>query len=174
MRQSRAPETFRVKSFGCQMNVYDGERMAELLAAQGLSAAEEGVDGGEADRLPGARHAAEDGARREGAAHHGGVAGAHPVEEALDGRHDRVVDRGHGVMRRVHRVVRRGEDLAHVALAAEHHELEVAGEPQRERRAVAPAAVTQQLEGAVEEEADLDRDRPARPRRTVRADDGLR
>ena len=31
MRKTRAPETFRVKSFGCQMNVYDGERMAELL-----------------------------------------------------------------------------------------------------------------------------------------------
>ena len=32
------PETFHVKSFGCQMNVYDGERMGELLAAQGLAA----------------------------------------------------------------------------------------------------------------------------------------
>lgn len=39
-----APRTFRVKSFGCQMNVYDGERMAELLAAQGLSAASDGDD----------------------------------------------------------------------------------------------------------------------------------
>ena len=28
------PKTFRVKSFGCQMNVYDGERMAELLDAR--------------------------------------------------------------------------------------------------------------------------------------------
>jgi tRNA-2-methylthio-N6-dimethylallyladenosine synthase len=37
-----APKTFAVKSFGCQMNVYDGERMAELLAAQGMSAASEG------------------------------------------------------------------------------------------------------------------------------------
>jgi len=44
MRQTRAPETFRVKSFGCQMNVYDGERMAELLAAKGLRAAPEGED----------------------------------------------------------------------------------------------------------------------------------
>ena len=44
MRQSRAPETFRVKSFGCQMNVYDGERMAELLAEQGMRAAPEGED----------------------------------------------------------------------------------------------------------------------------------
>jgi len=38
------PRTYRVKSFGCQMNVYDGERMAELLADQGLSAAPEGAD----------------------------------------------------------------------------------------------------------------------------------
>ena len=37
-----APQTFAVKSFGCQMNVYDGERMAELLTAQGMSAAAEG------------------------------------------------------------------------------------------------------------------------------------
>jgi tRNA-2-methylthio-N6-dimethylallyladenosine synthase len=36
------PRTYRVKSFGCQMNVYDGERMAELLADQGLSLAPEG------------------------------------------------------------------------------------------------------------------------------------
>src|SRR4051794_11604406 len=35
------PKTFRIKSFGCQMNVYDGERMAELLGAQGMSAAAE-------------------------------------------------------------------------------------------------------------------------------------
>jgi tRNA-2-methylthio-N6-dimethylallyladenosine synthase len=34
------PKTYRVKSFGCQMNVYDGERMAELLGAQGMTAAE--------------------------------------------------------------------------------------------------------------------------------------
>src|SRR5829696_1756026 len=33
------PRTFHVKSFGCQMNVYDGERMAELLEGEGLSAA---------------------------------------------------------------------------------------------------------------------------------------
>ncbi|MFL6844516.1 MAG: tRNA (N6-isopentenyl adenosine(37)-C2)-methylthiotransferase MiaB [Allosphingosinicella sp.] len=30
------PRTFHVKSFGCQMNVYDGERMAELLEGEGL------------------------------------------------------------------------------------------------------------------------------------------
>ena len=33
----RTPQTFHVKSFGCQMNVYDGERMAELMAADGLT-----------------------------------------------------------------------------------------------------------------------------------------
>ena len=36
------PRTYRVKSFGCQMNAYDGERMTELLDAQGLSPAAEG------------------------------------------------------------------------------------------------------------------------------------
>src|SRR3569623_233582 len=36
----RAPKTFQIKSYGCQMNVYDGDRMAELLEAEGLSAAE--------------------------------------------------------------------------------------------------------------------------------------
>ena len=34
------PKTFHVKSFGCQMNVYDGERMAELLGARGMTAAD--------------------------------------------------------------------------------------------------------------------------------------
>ena len=38
------PKTYRVKSFGCQMNVYDGERMAELLGANGMSAAPDGAD----------------------------------------------------------------------------------------------------------------------------------
>ena len=38
------PKTYRVKSFGCQMNVYDGERMAELLGAQGMRAAADGED----------------------------------------------------------------------------------------------------------------------------------
>ncbi|MBN2973671.1 tRNA (N6-isopentenyl adenosine(37)-C2)-methylthiotransferase MiaB [Roseomonas aeriglobus] len=33
------PKTFHVKSFGCQMNVYDGERMAEAMAAAGYTAA---------------------------------------------------------------------------------------------------------------------------------------
>ena len=40
-----APRTFAVKSFGCQMNVYDGERMAELMAGEGLVPA----DAAEAD-----------------------------------------------------------------------------------------------------------------------------
>ena len=31
------PATYAVKSFGCQMNVYDGERMAETLEADGLT-----------------------------------------------------------------------------------------------------------------------------------------
>jgi tRNA-2-methylthio-N6-dimethylallyladenosine synthase len=39
-----SPKTFRIKSFGCQMNVYDGERMAELLGANGMAAAAEGAD----------------------------------------------------------------------------------------------------------------------------------
>ena len=38
------PKTFKIKSFGCQMNVYDGERMAELLGAKGMIAAAEGDD----------------------------------------------------------------------------------------------------------------------------------
>jgi len=39
---SQSPKTYRVKSFGCQMNVYDGQRMEELLAAQGITPAPEG------------------------------------------------------------------------------------------------------------------------------------
>jgi tRNA-2-methylthio-N6-dimethylallyladenosine synthase len=44
--KNRDPKTFHVKSFGCQMNVYDGDRMAELLEAEGLTAA---ADAGSAD-----------------------------------------------------------------------------------------------------------------------------
>jgi tRNA-2-methylthio-N6-dimethylallyladenosine synthase len=33
-RPMNAPKTFRIKSFGCQMNVYDGERISELLGDQ--------------------------------------------------------------------------------------------------------------------------------------------
>ena len=34
-----SPKTFKIKSFGCQMNVYDGERMAELLDSRGMRVA---------------------------------------------------------------------------------------------------------------------------------------
>jgi tRNA-2-methylthio-N6-dimethylallyladenosine synthase len=44
MTTRETPRTYRVKSFGCQMNVYDGERMGELLAAQGLAPAAEGEE----------------------------------------------------------------------------------------------------------------------------------
>ena len=44
MSTSAPPKTYRVKSFGCQMNVYDGERMAELLGQQGIAPAAEGED----------------------------------------------------------------------------------------------------------------------------------
>jgi len=37
-------KTFHVKSFGCQMNVYDGERMSEMLGAQGYVPAADGAD----------------------------------------------------------------------------------------------------------------------------------
>ena len=38
-----APQTFAVHTFGCQMNVYDSERIAETLAADGMAVAGEGV-----------------------------------------------------------------------------------------------------------------------------------
>ena len=41
-----SPKTFHVKSFGCQMNMYDGDRMSELMAAEGLVATD---DAGTAD-----------------------------------------------------------------------------------------------------------------------------
>jgi tRNA-2-methylthio-N6-dimethylallyladenosine synthase len=44
MPPSTPPQTYKVKSFGCQMNVYDGERMGELLASQGMTAAPEGAE----------------------------------------------------------------------------------------------------------------------------------
>jgi len=40
------PKTFKIKSFGCQMNVYDGDRMAEMLSDRGMRAA---IDGEDAD-----------------------------------------------------------------------------------------------------------------------------
>jgi tRNA-2-methylthio-N6-dimethylallyladenosine synthase len=36
------PKSFHVKSFGCQMNVYDGERMSEMLGSEGMVSATEG------------------------------------------------------------------------------------------------------------------------------------
>jgi len=42
---AQKPRTFHVKSFGCQMNMYDGSRMAELLEAEGMSK----VQGADAD-----------------------------------------------------------------------------------------------------------------------------
>ncbi len=44
MKATTPPKTYRVKSFGCQMNVYDGERMAEMLGARGIVPAPEGED----------------------------------------------------------------------------------------------------------------------------------
>ena len=44
MRKTTPPKTYRVESFGCQMNVYDGERMAEMFDHQGITPAAEGED----------------------------------------------------------------------------------------------------------------------------------
>ena len=44
MVKTKDPQTFRVKSFGCQMNVYDGERMGEMLSAKGMRPALDGAD----------------------------------------------------------------------------------------------------------------------------------
>ncbi len=44
MKPTTPPKTYRVKSFGCQMNVYDGERMAELLGERGIAPAAEGEE----------------------------------------------------------------------------------------------------------------------------------
>jgi tRNA-2-methylthio-N6-dimethylallyladenosine synthase len=38
------PKRVHVKSFGCQMNVYDGERMAELMTADGMVTADSAED----------------------------------------------------------------------------------------------------------------------------------
>ena len=38
------PKTFKIKSFGCQMTVYAGERRAELLSQQDMTAAADGED----------------------------------------------------------------------------------------------------------------------------------
>ncbi|MGB5076729.1 MAG: tRNA (N6-isopentenyl adenosine(37)-C2)-methylthiotransferase MiaB [Sphingorhabdus sp.] len=39
-----SPKTYHVKNYGCQMNVYDGERMSEMLEAQGMTAADQKAD----------------------------------------------------------------------------------------------------------------------------------
>ena len=44
MKPTTSPKTYRVKSFGCQMNVYDGERMAEMLGTRGIVPAPEGEE----------------------------------------------------------------------------------------------------------------------------------
>ncbi len=44
MKPTNPPKTYRVKNFGCQMNVYDGDRMGELLSEQGITPAPEGED----------------------------------------------------------------------------------------------------------------------------------
>ena len=38
MTSPASPKNYHVKSFGCQMNVYDSERMGDLLSADGLTA----------------------------------------------------------------------------------------------------------------------------------------
>ena len=35
MKPTNSPKTYRVKSFGCQMNVYDGECVARTLSESG-------------------------------------------------------------------------------------------------------------------------------------------
>ena len=44
MKPTDTPKTYRVKSFGCQMNVYDGERMGEMLTEKGIAPAPDGED----------------------------------------------------------------------------------------------------------------------------------
>ncbi len=39
-----SPKTFHVKNYGCQMNVYDGERMSEMFVAQGMTEAQDKND----------------------------------------------------------------------------------------------------------------------------------
>jgi tRNA-2-methylthio-N6-dimethylallyladenosine synthase len=37
---TESPKSFHVKNYGCQMNVYDGERMADMFAARGMEASD--------------------------------------------------------------------------------------------------------------------------------------
>ena len=39
-----SPKTYSIKNYGCQMNVYDGERMAEMFESQGMTQADEKVN----------------------------------------------------------------------------------------------------------------------------------
>ena len=39
-----SPKSYYVKNYGCQMNVYDGDRMEELFASQGMTAADSKED----------------------------------------------------------------------------------------------------------------------------------
>ena len=41
---NESPKSYTIKNYGCQMNVYDGERMAEMLAAQGMTPAADKAD----------------------------------------------------------------------------------------------------------------------------------
>ena len=36
-----SPKTYSIKNYGCQMNVYDGERMAEMFESQGMTQADD-------------------------------------------------------------------------------------------------------------------------------------
>ena len=38
---TNSPKTYSIKNYGCQMNVYDGERMAEMFESQGMTPADE-------------------------------------------------------------------------------------------------------------------------------------
>ena len=38
---TNSPKTYSIKNYGCQMNVYDGERMAEMFESQGMTLADE-------------------------------------------------------------------------------------------------------------------------------------
>ncbi|HAU21198.1 MAG TPA: tRNA (N6-isopentenyl adenosine(37)-C2)-methylthiotransferase MiaB [Erythrobacter sp.] len=44
MKPTNPPKTYRVTSFGCQMNVYAGERMADLLGERGIAPAPQGEE----------------------------------------------------------------------------------------------------------------------------------
>ena len=41
-----SPKTYSIKNYGCQMNVYDGERMAEMFESQGMTQADDKANAG--------------------------------------------------------------------------------------------------------------------------------